>query len=417
MDKMTIKYRTTGKAIPPRPVQMKIPGWSGQAVKKRNGSEPQPWHCPPFVDAATYALELVYPYEKECHIINQGGVVRFAWDYANEPGHKPNGAEFNVFFPHPPRFYFFATGIDLQAPPGHVIRVETHPRFFTDATETAPAAVCGHVQTEWWSKTMFIVFKVPAPGQRHIFRKGEPYAQILSVPHRLPYEAVQMDEAEHSKRESLEKDITLAASHIAKNVWHNPMGQEFKNHYKVMSRAFAREGHEGVEEVVKGAVERKLQTQPANKSVAECMALARERQLAGRYIEARDLLFFVLDREPQNAEATGALGRLAAEMNLKDLAQNMMARAISLQAQSPVYRRDLGGLLLSMNKFPEAEACLRTVLQLDPKDPIAMAKIGDSLAKRGRTEEARACYRGALAIDANCAEAQAGLDQLLPKLQ
>src|SRR5262245_38664261 len=107
MNKMTIKYRTTGKAIPPRPVQFKIPGGSGQLVKKRNGSEPQPWHCPPFMDAAMAGLELVYPYDNECHVVNDGGNVRFAWNFAKETGVTLHGGEFNVFFPHPPRFYFF----------------------------------------------------------------------------------------------------------------------------------------------------------------------------------------------------------------------------------------------------------------------------------------------------------------------
>ena len=252
---------------------MKIPGWSGEPVKRKNGSEPQPWHCPPFVDAATYGLEFVYPYENECHVINDKGNLRIEWNYAKEPGIQLTGVEFNFFFPHPPRFYFFATGIDLQAPPGNVIRVQPHPRFFTDATETVPAAVCGHVQTEWWPKKIFIVFKVPAPGQRHIFRKDEPYVQLFAVPHRMPYDAVRMEPEEEAQRRRLEDDITQSASHIARNVWHNPFGQEFKDHYKVMGRAFAREGMAGVEEVAKDALERQKQTQPSDKTIEECLAL------------------------------------------------------------------------------------------------------------------------------------------------
>src|SRR3954447_16221080 len=113
-DKLVVKYRTVHGAVPPRPIRMKIPGWGGSAdLKMVNGSEPQPWHCPPFVDAATYGLELLYPYETECHVVNVNGDVRFQWDFAREPGVKLTGDEFGLFDPKPAQFYLFRTGVDI----------------------------------------------------------------------------------------------------------------------------------------------------------------------------------------------------------------------------------------------------------------------------------------------------------------
>lgn len=412
MDKLSLKYRTSGKSLPPRPIRMKIPGWSGEPVKRKNGSEPQPWHCPPFVDASTYGLEFVYPYDSECQVINEGGKIRIEWNYAKEEGVKLSGQEFGFFFPHPPRFYLFSTGIDLQAPPGNVIRVGPHPRFFTDATDTVPAAVCGHVQTEWWPKKMFVVFKVPSPGQRHIFRKGEPYVQVITVPHRVPYEAERMVGEEEQRRQQLEDNIVQASSHIARNVWHNPVGQEFKDHYKVMGRAFASQGIKGVESLAKEGVERQKQTQPANKSIAECLAQGKEWQFSGRLIEARDIFFYVMSRDPQNPAAPSALGHLAVAMNLKGLAQSMMTQAIMLQPGSAAYRKDLGELLLGMNKFADAEGLLRSALQLSPRDPLIMSQLARALAKQGKVDEARAFYRHALSVNETCVEAQQGLLEL-----
>src|SRR4051794_40365417 len=166
-DKLRIMYRTNRNALPPQPIRIKIPGWGGSPdFKMEDGSEPQPWHCPPFVDASTYGLELLYPYETECHVVNVNGDIRFHWDFAREPGVKLTGQEFGTFAPKPSQFYLFQTQLDMKAPPGHAIRTEPHPRFYADATGTVPAAVIGHVQTEWWCKTIFAVFKVPAPGQR-----------------------------------------------------------------------------------------------------------------------------------------------------------------------------------------------------------------------------------------------------------
>ena len=101
---MESQYADHGKASAPQPIRMRLPGWGGLPEKKmEDGSEPQPWHCRPFVDAATYGLELVYPYETECQVINEKGNVRFDWDYAREPGVQLDGLSFGVFDTTPAR--------------------------------------------------------------------------------------------------------------------------------------------------------------------------------------------------------------------------------------------------------------------------------------------------------------------------
>jgi hypothetical protein len=105
MDRLVIKYSTAGKALPPRPIRVEVPGWGGSPDRKKvDGSEPEPWHCPPFVEASTYGLELLYQYETECHVINDGGTIRFEWDTAREPGGVAGDGEFGLFAPLPARF-------------------------------------------------------------------------------------------------------------------------------------------------------------------------------------------------------------------------------------------------------------------------------------------------------------------------
>ena len=116
-NKLTVKFATYANALPPQRIRLEKPGWAGDERKMVDGSEPQPWHCLPFVEAATYGLELVYPYETECHVVNDGGKVRFEFDYANEPGGILTGGEFITFFPKPPeKFYLFNARVDLVAP-------------------------------------------------------------------------------------------------------------------------------------------------------------------------------------------------------------------------------------------------------------------------------------------------------------
>ena len=66
MAKLEIKYRLEGKALPPRPVRLSLPGWGGAPeMKKEDGSQPQPWHCPLHVEGATHGIELLYQYDQE----------------------------------------------------------------------------------------------------------------------------------------------------------------------------------------------------------------------------------------------------------------------------------------------------------------------------------------------------------------
>ena len=79
MDKLKVKYATYSKATPPQPIRIKTPGWAGTPDKMEDGSAGQPWHCLPFVEASTYGLELIYPFDTECQIVNDSGMVRIDW--------------------------------------------------------------------------------------------------------------------------------------------------------------------------------------------------------------------------------------------------------------------------------------------------------------------------------------------------
>ena len=98
---------------------------------------------------------------------------------------------FGVF---PAGHYSTASALDLLPPPGYALRLEPHPRFFTDQSGEVPLAVAGHLQ-RFWPRQFFAMFKAPtAAGLVHVFRPGEPYGQMLVVPTDLQYRAEPMDE-------------------------------------------------------------------------------------------------------------------------------------------------------------------------------------------------------------------------------
>jgi Flp pilus assembly protein TadD len=404
MDKLTIKYATYANALPPRRVKLEKPGWAGDLRKMEDGSEPQPWHCLPFVEAATYGLELLYPYETECVVVNDGGDVRFEFDYEKEPGGILTGGEFITFFPKPPaKFYLFNTRIDLQAPPGHVLRTEPHPRAFSDETGTAPLAICGHVQSEWWSRKLFVVFKSPPPGGRNVFRKGDPYAQILFVPQRANYELERFTPDEEAARRKRENDVDNTKLHIATNVWKNPTGNEFSDYYKILARSFQRDGQSGVDGAVAEGVRRQEAGLPLDKSVAEALAQGYEKIKSGNYNDAKAIYQHVLTREPGNPDALSHLGICAAVTGAPAVGLKLMQQAVQILPNAPTYHNNLGELLRMLGRFAEAEAEFRTSLRLNPRDAGIVSTLGLTVAQQGKTDEGLRLAREAVAMSPDAA--------------
>ena len=394
-------------------------------------------------------MEILYPYETECQIVNDNGVLRIDWDYAQEPGGGLTGGEFGYFAPRAaPRQYFFCSNLDIQPPPGFVVRIEPHPRFFTDDTGTIPCPMIAHLQSEWYPKELFLVFRASSPGQRQIFRKGEPYAQILVVPQHTHYELSSMTAEEVTRRRKLEREIQQARASLATHRWQNCDGSEMDNHYKILAAAYADEGVAGVEAAVRAAVQRHLQALPHDKPIAECLAQGGQLVNQQKYREAKELYTHILERQPQNAEALSQLGICLVCIGHIDLGVKLMAQAVALQPQIPRLHSSLGEILRLLGRFQEAEAAFRWSLQLQPNDPGIWSVLGLTLGQQGRhTEgiqacraalamghappaahcrlgwilaqqkqfgEARACYQTALNLDSQCKEASRALQELPP---
>src|SRR5262249_27315849 len=149
------------------------------------------------------------------------------------------GGEFRLFDPkHASKFYLFNTRTDIVPPPGYVVRTEPHPRYFTDETGTAPLAMIGHLQNEWYPRLLFIVFRAPRAAHRAIFRHNDPFAQVVFVPQRAAYDLTPLSDEEEKRRREREGSIEVSRFEIATNAWSNPDGSTFSNHYKVLARAF-----------------------------------------------------------------------------------------------------------------------------------------------------------------------------------
>ena len=244
---LALRYRTVYGAPPPRRIRLEIPGWAGSSGAYGDGAAAQPWHCQPFVDGATYGLELVYPYRGECRVHVQDGALRFDGDLAAEMAEAGLPHPFGAFAA---RHYGMATALDLLPPPGYALRLGPHPRYFTDTSGEVPLALPGHLQ-RFWPRQFFAVFRAPPPGAVHVFRPGEPYAQLLLVPMAETYRVEPMEPELAEDRARQDRQVTMFSYLLAKRLWRSDLGYWFDDKYKQLLRVFRRDGV--------GAVRRHLQ--------------------------------------------------------------------------------------------------------------------------------------------------------------
>lgn len=257
MSKIEVKYRTWHKGLPPRTTKLEVPGWAGDSKDYSDGAKPQPWMCPPFAEASCYGLELVYPFDQECRVTFDGNNFQFEGDFTAESAWDAEGKP--PFTNFAPGHYGFTSSLDLQPPDGYVTRVEPHPRLYTDQIGDVPFAIAGHIQS-WWPKIFFVVFKAPWPGQTHVFRKNQPYAQVLFLPKKAEYELVRMTPQEQTERSKLENNITTHAKGIKKHGFKSDNGGNFDDKYRQLAGAYTRGGDEGIQTVIAQAAKKKSES-------------------------------------------------------------------------------------------------------------------------------------------------------------
>ena len=222
-----IKYRMVNPNLSPRRTRLEVPGWAGEAEPRADGSHEYPWHCIPFSEAARAGIELSYPYDGELHVTVRDGEMVF--HYLGDPGQPDLLPPFRSFGEE---YYTYQVLIDFKVEDDFAIKVETHPRFYTDTTGTVPIAVPA-ILRHWWPMIYFVVFKAPAEGQTHIFRPGEPFMQVTVVQADAKTELVEMPEEEAAERELQSQRIYASRNTLsADSQWTSSTNTVFDGTYR-----------------------------------------------------------------------------------------------------------------------------------------------------------------------------------------
>lgn len=234
-----VKYRMTGDNLRPRRIKLEIPGWAGEPEPRVDGSHEYAWHCVPFSEAARYGIEVLYPYDNELTVRRRGGEIVFEGDFGAARDPERNWPPFRTFGEN---FYTYQLLLDLKVEPGYAVKIEPHPRFYTDASETTPIAVPALIR-RWWPMLFFVVFKAPAEGCAHVFRKDEAFAQFTFVPEPYDFELVEMSSDEAAEREMQSRRIyDSRASLGADSQWTSSTDTVFDATYRRLHGAVRNSG-------------------------------------------------------------------------------------------------------------------------------------------------------------------------------
>jgi hypothetical protein len=134
-------------------------------------------------------------------------------------------------------FYTYQLLLDIKVEKGMAIRTEPHPRFYTDPTDSVPIAVPALLR-RWWPMMNFMVFKSPPEGRTHIFRPGEPFAQIIVIPAESEFEIVAQSEEEAAERELQSRRIHASRATLSADThWVSDTSTEFDGTYRHIHRA------------------------------------------------------------------------------------------------------------------------------------------------------------------------------------
>jgi hypothetical protein len=238
----TVKYRLNDPRLAPRRTKLEIPGWAGTREPRSSGSREQVWHCVPFSEGAQYGIELFYPYDNELHVTTKDGQLILSGDWGDPPD---SGVQWPPFRNFGDSFYTYQILLDLKVDKGFAIRTEPHPRFYSDGTGTVPIAVPALIRN-WWPMLFFCVFKSPDEGRTHIFRPGEPFAQVIVIPEEAQFELVPMGEEEAAERELQSRRIHAARPTLsAETEWISATDTVFDGTYRHLHRAAKEKARQG----------------------------------------------------------------------------------------------------------------------------------------------------------------------------
>jgi tetratricopeptide (TPR) repeat protein len=134
-------------------------------------------------------------------------------------------------------------------------------------------------------------------------------------------------------------------------------------------------------------------------SLPQAMAQAEQLRANGQLADAEGICRNVLAVAPEFHPAYHALGLIAYEVGKLPLAVELIAKAISMNANVALYHRNIGEMCRRLGRLDEAVAAGRRAAGLAPDDLDAHYNLGLALTDKGDWDDAIRAYRRALELN------------------
>ncbi len=185
-----------------------------------------PFHCKPWVDGQTAGWTLFYGYLTSVTIVGQEN-GRITIHNLEQLSRETNQSR--VIDQFSAGHFGIGSGYTLKTPPGLV-------SLLLPATQspTGLEAQIGLVETDWYPRQLFLVFKVPAPGTEIRLDYKAELARVVIVPRHEGWEAQPMTETEWQELQT-EEARYLAEEQTTDSRWTAVSGDSFTHLYKIWS--------------------------------------------------------------------------------------------------------------------------------------------------------------------------------------
>ena len=144
-------------------------------------------------------------------------------------------------------------------------------------------------------------------------------------------------------------------------------------------------------------------------STNKALQSALEHHMAGRLPKAEAIYQQILQIAPEHPNALHLSGVLAGQMGKKELAIELISKAILLKPDYAGAHNNLGTALLDQGKLDAAIKSYRTAISINPDLADAHNNLGTALHEQGKLDEAIEHYRRALALNPDYADAHYNL--------
>lgn len=225
---MLLKYSRPDKIHPP--ITRIKPQISEDERQKAKQNPPPvlPSHCKPFMSAQSFGYLVTFPFPLTLQVKGEPGVPP---TFEISPPEKEQEYP-GVFSLFAAKHFGIATDYRLKTEEGIGIYVDSLP----DSYPARGQLIRGLIETWWYPRSLFLVFKQPEPGEIITFKYGDPMAVLIPVlcEQLAVEEFTPEEEKEATKKYNNYLDYSKEHPEL---VWTSAEGHEFSGTYKVFSKA------------------------------------------------------------------------------------------------------------------------------------------------------------------------------------